>query len=134
MNLRNKRLLVTRTLGIGKARIQFAEKRFADIKEAITKQDIKDLIADGAIMIKDVRGRKKIEKHRNRSVGNVRKKVNVRKKRYVVMTRKLRRYIAEMKKQDKVSREDFKDIRKKIKNKKFPSLASLKTYLGELKK
>ncbi len=133
MNLRKKTELAARTLKVGKNRVKFEEPRLEEIKDAITKQDIKDLVVDGAIVIKTIGGRKKIKKKIRRSTGNIRKKINTRKKDYVIMTRKLRRYVAEMKKQGKLSKEDSDDIRKKIRNKKYSSLANLKLYIGGLK-
>ena len=50
------------------------------------------------------------------------------------MTRKLRRYVAEMKKQGKLSPVEVKDIRKKIRNRIFRSKAHLKQYIEELRK
>ncbi len=134
MNLRKKKLLAARTLNVGKERIIFVNSRLAEIKEAITKQDINDLKSSGAIIVREVRGRRKIvKKIGKRSVGNVRKKVNKRKENYITMTRKLRKCIKEMKEQGKISRESFLDIRKKIKNKYFKSLNHLKEYIRELK-
>ena len=43
MNLQKKKELAARTLTIGKDRIMFNTSRLDEIKEAITKQDIKDL-------------------------------------------------------------------------------------------
>jgi large subunit ribosomal protein L19e len=134
MNLRSKKELAKRALKVGKDRIMFVASRLSDIKEALTKQDIRDLKQDGAIVIKDTRGRKKVVKVNNRSTGNIRKKVNTRKRDYVVMTRKLRRYVREMKIQGKVTHEEYKDIRKKIRNKAFKSKANLKEYIGGLNK
>lgn len=130
MNLRNKKELAARALKVGKERIMLVEARKDEIKEAITKQDMRDLHADGAIRIKEVSGRKKnIKKKGRRSTGQIRKKVNTRKKDYVVMTRKLRAHIAEMKKQGLLSPEEFKEIRKRIRNKAFRSKAHLKDFL-----
>ena len=50
------------------------------------------------------------------------------------MTRKLRRYVAEARKQGKVSYEEYKDIRKKIRNKAFKSKSNLKEYVGGIEK
>ena len=43
-------------------------------------------------------------------------------------------YVAELKKQGKISKEDVEDIRKKIRNRKFKSKAHLKEYIGGLRK
>jgi len=134
MNLKKKKSLAVRTLKVGKERIVFLKSRLDEIKEAITKQDIRDLKKEGAIVIKGIKGRKKVKKVNKRSTGNIRKKVNKRKKEYVIMTRKLRKYIAEMKKQGKLSKEEILDLRKKIRNRIFRSKAHLKTYIGGLRK
>ena len=62
MNLGKKRLLAARALSIGKNRIVFRPDALAEIKEAITRQDIHSLFEDGKIMIKQTRGRKAVEK------------------------------------------------------------------------
>lgn len=134
MNLRKKKELAAKTFGVGKNRILFLEPRLDEIKEAITKQDMKDLRKEGAIIIKPVKGRKKVVRQRNRSTGNIRKKVNKRKTNYIIMTRKLRNYVGELKKSEKLSEEETKDIRNKIKNKVFRSKAHLREYIGGLKK
>lgn len=134
MNLGKKKNLAVRTLGIGKKRISFVQSRLEEIKEAITKADIKQLKDEGAIKIKEVGGRKKIVKRkRKRGPGKIKKKVNTRKQDYVKMTRKLRKHIKPLKDKGKLSRENFIDIRKKIRNKKFHSLKHLKEYIGGLK-
>jgi len=58
MDLKKKKALAVRTLGVGEKRIKFLEPRLAEIKEALTKQDIRDLYKDGAIVIQNVSGRK----------------------------------------------------------------------------
>lgn len=130
MNLRSKRQIAASTFKVGKERIVFVRARLEDIKEAITKQDMRDLHADGAIRIKEVSGRKTNTKRKTRrSTGNIRKKVNTRKQDYVIMTRKLRRYTAEMKNQGKLSPEEVKEIRNRIRNRMFKSKANLKDYI-----
>ena len=134
MNLRKKKNLAARILKIGKGRIVFVEPRLDEIKEAITKQDIRELKQQGAIIIKEKKGRRKTpqKNRKKRSPGNIRKKVNKRKKEYIAMVRKQRAYVKEMKKQGEVSQEEFKNIRKKIRNKDFKSKAQLKEYIKSL--
>jgi len=130
VNLRKKKNLAAKTLGIGKGRIVFLQPRLEEIKNAITKQDIKDLKKEGAIVIKEIKGRKKVKKAgKKRGSGKIKKKVNKRKQNYVIMTRKLRRYISELKKQGRILDEEVKEIRKKIRNKKFKSKAHLKEQI-----
>lgn len=135
MNLEKKKLLAQRTLKIGKKRILFLKSRLDEIKEAITKQDIKNLQESGAIIIKNIKGRKRnLKKKIKKSAGNIRKKVNRRKKEYMIMARKLRRYLAEMKKQGKVTNEEIIEIRKKIRNRYFKSKNYLKAYIKNLER
>lgn len=129
MNLSKKKSLAAKTLKVGKDRIIFVKARLDDIKEAITKQDIKDLQKDGAIVVKGVKGRRKnLKKKKKRNIGKIRKKIKKRKAEYVIITRKLRKYVAELKKQGKLSKEEIIDIRKKIRNKYFKSLGNLKEF------
>jgi large subunit ribosomal protein L19e len=135
MNLAKKKILASNTLNIGKNRIVFVNSRLDEIKEAITKQDIRDLKEEGAIVVKEIKGKRKKEKRKNkRGPGKIKKKVNRSKQDYVIMTRKLRKYVAEMKKQGILTMDEVKDIRKKIRNKIFRSKAHLKSYIGGLRK
>lgn len=135
MNLKKKKALAARTLKVGKSRIVFLKPRLGETKEAITKQDIKDLKKEGAIVVKEIKGRRKNPKRKiKRSVGNIRKKVNTRKRDYVIMTRKLRKYVSEMKNKGVLSKEEVIEIRKKIRNKIFRSKAHLKEYIGGLRR
>ena len=135
MNLAKKKSLAAKSLEVGKGRISFVKERLEEIKEALTKQDIKDLHKGGAIKIKEIKGRQKVVKRKgSRSAGKVRKNVNVRKKNYVIMVRKQRGYLKNLKDREEISKDDFKEIRKKIRNKKFKSKAHLREHVGGLKK
>jgi large subunit ribosomal protein L19e len=132
MNLTKKKELAAKVLKVGKNRILFIEGRLGEIKEAITRQDIADLHKAGAIQIKEVGGRKKIvrRKHRRR-VGKVKKQVNTRKKEYVIITRKLRTFLKHALKTKKIEKEDYRDLRKKIRARKYRSKRHLKESLEE---
>jgi len=132
MNLKKKKQLASKTLGVGKERIVFLPSRLAEIKEAITKQDIRDLYANGAMLIKEVRGRRKAKPDpRKRGSGKVGIKVNSRKSDYVILTRKLRAYIRSVSHGDGLSKEQVKSLRSKIRNKVFRSKAHLKEFLKQ---
>ena len=131
MKLEKKKMLAARTLGVGKDRIIFNVHRVAEIKEAITKQDLRDLFASGAILIKEIKGAKKITKRRTRRKdGSIRKKVKNGKRRYIILTRKFRKHIAELKKREKISLEDYRIARKEIRAGIFKSREHLKEILS----
>lgn len=131
MNLNLKKKLAVKTLGVGKSRIMFNESRLDEIKEAITRQDIRDLVKSKAIIIKEIKGRRKKIKRKTRVREGKRKiKVNISKQKYVKLTRKLRRYVKEMKLQGKIDKEKYKELRRQIKIKMFKSKRNLKEHSG----
>jgi large subunit ribosomal protein L19e len=132
MNLGGKKGLASRTLGVGKDRIIFIKTE--EVKEAITKQDIRDMLSSGAIILRENRGRRRQEKKRFRGMGNVKKKLNTRKEDYVKLTRKLREYAKQLLLQEKINKEQFRKLRKEIKSKMFRSKAHFKELLEQNKK
>jgi len=134
MKLENKKSLASRALNVGKKRVMFNIQRLSEIKEAITKQDMKDLKESGAISIKEIKGRKTVKKRRTRRRdGSIRKNVSTRKQDYVKLTRKLRTYLRNMKERDNISTEDFKELRKEIRASEFRSLARMKERIAQMK-
>lgn len=128
MNLKKKKKLAARTLHVGTDRIVFS--RVDEIKEAITKQDIRELFNSGAITIKQEKGRKKKEKRKTRKkAGKIKMRVNTRKQEYVKLTRKLREYVRQLLFQSKIDKEQYKILRKQIKSKIFRSKSHLKEIL-----
>ena len=133
MNLAKKKALAAKVLGVGKERIIFLSSGLNEIKEAITKQDIRDLKNHGFILAKETKGRRKIAKRGRRGRGNVKIKVDRRKKEYISTTRKLRGYVSYLVEQGKLSVEMRNDLLKKIRNRFFKSKSHLKEYLEETK-
>jgi large subunit ribosomal protein L19e len=130
MNLRNKKELAKKVLGVGKSRIIFSNEGLAEIKEAITKQDILALKQEGIIKIKPVKGRKTIERRKTkRGPGKIRKTIKRRKSEYVKITRKLRGYLKILKREGKIEKDLYKELRKKIKMRYFKNKNHLKDYL-----
>ena len=119
-NLRKKKKLIARTLGIGIGRIALGRKE--ELEEAITRQDIRDLAKAGVIKIKDEKGKKKRIKKKRK----IRKKLGKRKRNYLNLARKLRAYLKNLKKSKRITRQEYYELRKKIKGKIFRSLAYLK--------
>jgi len=132
MNLTKKKELAAKVLGVGKNRIIFVEGHLPEIKEAITRMDMEDLHKSGAIQIREVSGRKKIvkRKHRRRT-GKIKKKVKTRKQDYVVITRKLRKFVRGLVRIGAVDKDKNQEIRKQIRSRKFKSKRHLKESLEE---
>lgn len=135
MNMGNKKVLAAKTMKVGKERISFVSERLAEIKEAITKEDMRGLVKSGAVIVNPIQGRKtNVSRKNRRGAGKIKLKVNKRKQEYVIITRKLRAYAAELKKQGKLTAEEVTEIRKRIRNRAYKSKANLKLYIGELRK
>ena len=133
MKLEKKKELIARALGVGKNRISLNSTRLTEIKEAITRQDIKYLLSSGAITLKDKKGRQKSKKNRaRRREGSFRQKVTGGKVKYVILTRKLRSYIKNLKMKEKITVENYRNLRKEIRASHFKSLSHLKERIGSL--
>jgi len=132
MKLERKKEFAAKTLGVGKGRITFNKERLSEIKEAITKQDIRDLLKDEAIAIKEITGRRTKKKRRTRRrAGSIKKKAVSSKQKYVILTRKLRAYLSELRKHGTISDEQFKQLRKEIRTGEFRSKTHLKERISQ---
>jgi large subunit ribosomal protein L19e len=130
MKLDKKKQLAARVLGVGKERIFFNPSRLEEIAEAITRQDFRDLLQSKAILIKVSGGRRKKEKRkRARGFGKIRKKIKKSKRAYITITRKLRLYIQELLKQEKITPEEYTRLRKQIRTRIFKSKSHLQNFL-----
>lgn len=131
MQLAKKKFLASKVLGVGKNRVIFDVGHLSEIKEAITRQDIVDLHKSGAIRIREIEGRKTIvrRKHR-RSTGKIKGKVNNTKQEYVILIRKLRKFLKHLLKTSKITNQQYKEHRKMVKAKKFKSKRNLKEALN----
>jgi len=133
MKLEGKRDLAARALKVGKNRIMFNEERLSDVKEAITKQDMRDLARSKAILIREVQGRKKvIRRTTRRKAGSIKKKVNTRKKDYMAITRKLRAYVKLLRDKKGITKEDYYTLRKEIRAKQFKSKGNMRERIKQL--
>ncbi|MBI2632021.1 hypothetical protein HYW75_03385 [Candidatus Pacearchaeota archaeon] len=135
MDLKKKKILASKTLNVGIKRIKFDSEHLAEIKEAISKQDIRDLYGQGIISIKEIKGRRRVEKRKTRrKKGSIRKIVKNGKRKYIILTRKFRAYILELRRKNLISTEIYKKIRKEIKASIFESKAQLKEHIENLEK
>ncbi len=133
MQLDKKKALASRVLGAGKDRIVFNTSRLSDIKDALSKQDIRDLAASGAIIVGEIKGSKKhVPRKNRRRAGSIKNKVRNSKRTYVILTRKLRRHLFELRKQGKLSREKYYTLRKEVRARAFRNKAHFKEHIAQL--
>jgi large subunit ribosomal protein L19e len=137
VNLRKKKELAARTLGVGINRIKFDPNYLDDITDAITREDIRSLVTARTILIKRkngtsrARARLKHEKlkKRGRGRGSMEGKKSARmgkKDAWIRKVRTLRKHLKIMKDRNEITNEKFKLIYKKVKSGQVRSVAHLR--------
>lgn len=139
----NRKRIAAQLLKCGINKVWFEPLRLQDIKEAITKDDIRKLIKEGVIKEKPATGissfrkRKRLEqkrKGRRRSTGSRKGTKNARMstKRMWINTIRLQRGLLNILKDKKViSSQDYKLLRRKCKGGFFRSKHHLRLYMIE---
>lgn len=143
MNLRKKKKLAARLLGVGTNRIYIDPNRLADVDAAITRDDIKRLIKDGAIRVKKARGASrgrirelKARKRLGRRSGPGSRKGakharTPRKMRWIQTVRPLRRRLRELKKDGVISAAEYRRLYRMVSGGVFRSRSHLEAHLRE---
>ncbi|MBS3152331.1 50S ribosomal protein L19e [Candidatus Woesearchaeota archaeon] len=143
MNLRNKRLIASRVLKVGFDRVWFDPNKTAEIKEAITRDDIRKLIVDGSILVKQKvgisRGRARmitLQKRKGRMNGSGSKKGKRtsrlgRKEEWVNRIRAQRNLFSDLVENGNITSETYRILRAKAKGGFFRSRRHIKLYLTE---
>ncbi|MBS3167833.1 50S ribosomal protein L19e [Candidatus Woesearchaeota archaeon] len=143
MNLRSKKEMVARLLDIGLGRVWFNPEKSNEIKEAVTKEDLRGLISNGVILVKPKRGisrsriRKRIiqkRKGRRNGPGNKKGKETARlsrKQNWMNSIRAQRDLVSSLVTDQKISRETYRHLRVKSRGGFFRSRRHIKLYLTE---
>ena len=140
-DLRNQRRMAATLLKCGVHRVWMDQDRLEEIAKAVTKDDIRVLINGGAIKSKQIKGissgRKKFiakqkQKGRRRGHGSRKGAKYARlpkKKRWIKTIRPIRKYLRELKTEDKIDRSTYRLYYRKAKGGEFRSKHHLKTHL-----
>lgn len=141
MKLSLQKRLASEVLGIGENRVFLDPEKADEIKEAITRADIRALIAVGAIKKKPVvgtsRGRaRKIQnqKKKGRRKGTSHRKgaKNARlgkKKKWMSKVRSQRNFIRYLKEKNKLSQTDYRKVYRMVKGGFFRSVSHIKVFM-----
>ena len=144
VNLRAKKRLVSRIVGVGVNRVRFDTDHLDDVADAITRDDIRSLITANTISIKSFKGTsrgraktKKIQKSkRGATQGSKkgRKGARVGKKTvYVNKVRSLRYLLRIAKDRKEITNDAYKTIYKKINGNTVRNKAHMRTIIAEAK-
>lgn len=141
--LKQKKELAARALGCTSKRIVFDTSKLKEIKEAITKSDIKKLAAQGTIKIKPTKGvsraraRKRAaqrKKGRRRGHGSRKGKKGARegkKRKWILKVRAQRRFVKMLKEKGVLTRKAARNLYALIKVGTFRNIAHLKLHIAE---
>lgn len=145
MNLRNKRKIVARILKVGIDRVWFDPGRASDIQQAITKDDFRKLISEGAVLVKQKKGVSRgrararlLQKRKGRQSGSGSRKGAKtsrlsRKTLWVKGIRAQRELFSNLVQKKSITDDVYRHLRKKAKGGFFRSRRHVKTYLTENK-
>jgi len=143
MDLKTQKKLAAAVLGCSPKKIRFDTEKLDEIKESITKADIKNLIANNVIIRLPARGVSRgrakkiaIQKAKGKRKGHGSRKGKKgartnRKREWINKVRLQRRFIKELKEQGSLSKKVNQMIYMKIKGGFFRSKKHLKLYLNE---
>jgi len=129
MKLTTQKRMAADLLEVGENQVVFDNLRLDEIKQAITKQDIRELVKDRAIRIRP--GKKKVVKVRRKRTGAGRRKfmVKTRKRDYINKIRKIRRYVRDQMNAKLLDKKLVDAVRKYAKAGQFKNLRQAKEYI-----
>ena len=143
MNLRNKKQLAGRILKISPKRIWADSTKSNELKEAITREDIRNLMQSGVITIKPkkwvsrsnareiIKQRRKGRRKGKGSKKGVKTSRLPRKEEWKLRIRSLRKLLIELTEKNLVTKKTYRLLRQKAKGGFFRSQRHIKLYLTE---
>lgn len=130
MKLDKKKKLAAKVLDVGLGRVWFNPARQEEIKEAITRQDIRDLVKEKAIRIKPITGKRKKVKRKTRKHAGKIKKVVKDKMEYVHKIRRMRAYLRLLRSAGRLSSKDYSKLRRDAKSTVFTDFKQFKEHIS----
>ena len=143
MDIKIKRRIAADVLKVGRKRVVFDKDKLDDIKEAITKKDIRNLIGQKIIRARKKKGVSRfrarktlVQKRKGRRTGMGSRKGKKgarlsRKKQWMLSVRVQRGFIRILKDKDILIDSNYRNIYRKIKGGFFRSKRHIKLYLKE---
>ena len=133
-NLRLQKRLASKILKVGKTKVWIDSKHFEDVKNAITRADLKKLIEKGYIKTVKPKLKYPIKKKKKSNQGSRKGKKGARtnsKRQWINTIRPIRKMIKELREQKKIDQATFKEIYKLSKAGTFRSRSHVKLYLKQ---
>ncbi len=143
MKIKHQKRLAGQILKCSKNKIKYDLSRIDDIKEAITRQDIKSLIKERAIIQKPTKGtskfwarKKKKQKSKGKRKGHGSRKGKStartpKKREWINKIRAQRGLLSELKEREKITNKVYKNLYLKAKGGFFRNKRHIKLYIKE---
>ena len=140
VNLKTKRQLVSRILGVGVDRVKFDPEHLDDVADAITRDNIRSLITANVIEIKPIRGTSKGRAHfkkmqkrkRGTKQGSKKGRTGARsgkKQIYVRKIKAMRHQLKVSKSRKEITNEDYWKLYKQVSGNQVRNLAHLRSLI-----
>ncbi len=144
VNIRKKRELVARILGVGSNRVRFEPDKLDEVSDSITRDNMRALIKNGAIWTVKPKGTSraraeaKLALHRKRGTGPGSKKGKKTartgmKEIYVTRVRSMRYYLKVLKDRNDINRQTYWSLYKRVNGGQVRSLAHLRDLVKQYK-
>ncbi len=145
MNLSSQRRIAAEILDVGENRVYINPEKYKQVSEAITREDIRNLIKEGIIYAKPINGTSRAraryiqeQKSKGRRKGPGRRKgsSNARypkKKRWIRTIRALRRMLRDMRDNKIISVSEYRKLYSWASAGRFKSKSYLKMYIDKMK-
>jgi large subunit ribosomal protein L19e len=144
VNLKKKRELIARMLGIGANRVRFEPDKLDDIADSITREDLRSLVKRGTIWTTKVKGtsrgraktKQAIRKKSGLGPGSKKGKKTARmgkKSAYVMKIRSLRHHLKVMKDRNEINRQTYWLTYKKVDGGQVRSVSHLRDIVKQTK-
>lgn len=144
VNIRKKRELIARILGVGVNRVRFEPDKLDDVADSITRENMRTLIKNGTIWTVKHRGtsraraKAKLATRRKHGTGAGSKKGKKtartgKKKVYVTRIRAMRYYLKVLKDRSDITRGEYWRIYRKVNGGQVRSLAHLRELVKQSK-
>jgi large subunit ribosomal protein L19e len=144
VNLKKKRELVARILGIGANRVRFEPDKLDDIADSITREDLRSLVKRGTIWTTKVKGtsrgraktKQAIRKKSGLGPGSKKGKKTARtgkKSAYVTKVRSMRYHLKVMKDRNEINRQTYWLIYRKVDGGQVRSVSHLRDIVKQTK-
>ena len=144
VNIRKKRELAARILGVGINRIRFEPDKLDEVGDSITRENIRTLINNGTIWTVKPKGTSRarakakliIRRKHGTGLGSKKGKKTARtgkKELYVIKVRSMRYHLKVLKDRNDISRETYWSLYKKVNGGQVRSLAHLRDLVKQSK-